>query len=119
MPCTDNKIMDTANIKITKYGKDSRVSCELMLSKTAMTRLEEGCFRAELRSEGRLVECFDIRLTRASHRQWLGDYISDRDVTGVWFSTTGLNGDNWYSKEAFMKSYSYCNLSFLEHLDIN
>lgn len=105
-------------ITVTKHRPKEKGTYELFLWKLDLTRLEEGCFRGELRNEGRLVECFDLRLTRAKHRQWLEGYVSKLDIDNVWFSTTGLLGDNWYTKEAFRKNHAYCNLSFLEHLNI-
>lgn len=72
----------------------------------------EGEFRVNLREEyGPLAEIFDVNLCRADHRKQLEDYVSGLQdcvkIVGVYFSSTGLMGDNYYELDSFKRQYSF------------
>lgn len=115
--------MVSTNIQISKYRPIVKGSYHIRLWGLAMQSLDDGCFRVELyNDDNRLMECFDLNLRWSNHRKYLENYIesvkSYGAVSKVWFSRSGLLGDNWYSKESFIKAYSFCNLSFLDDLDL-
>ena len=115
--------MVSTDIKISRYRPVTKGTYQLRLWGLVMQSLSEGLFRVELHNDdSRLVECFDLNLRWSNHRKFLENYIermkSFGGVSGVWFSRSGLLGDNWYSKDSFIRTYSFCNLSFLDDLNI-
>lgn len=115
--------MFNTNIDIYKYRPITKGTYSLKIWGLPMQSLSDGRFRVELiNNDDRLMECFDLNLRWAAHRKYLENYIcrikSYGSILDVWFSSSGLLGDNWYSKESFIKAYSFYNLSFLNDLNL-
>lgn len=68
----------------------------------------------------KIVECFDLRLTRPSDRRALEEYVNDMknryNIVGVWF---GRSCTNLYPFEMYREQYSsYQTMNFLNDINL-
>ena len=64
----------------------------------------------------------DVNLHKSCHRRWLEQYVARMKdslmLSGVYFSNTGCQGDNYYALEDYKKRNNMLRMGFLEDLQI-